>query len=52
MNSAHVWGDGNDDVGVVTEYDFRVAIVQIIKAWIKHGRKKAMNQLRMKWGTW
>ena len=35
-------------MGVVTEYNFRVAIVQIMKAWIKHGRKKAMNQLQRK----
>lgn len=27
-------------MGVVTEYDFRVAILQIMKAWIKHGKKK------------
>ena len=34
-------GDGNDGVGVETEYDFRVAILQIMKAWIKHGKKKS-----------
>lgn len=31
-------------MGVVTEYDFRVAILQIMKAWIKHGKKKKSNE--------